>query len=211
MRRRPRRSAGRSFITGAIQRLSLHCVRARARKQRSDDGHGAVQNRRPADVAENRRADDPDVMPGPVERRRVGQPSDDVVPDELTHDQHEQPDEDEREADVPQCLSPPTRRKIDRQPEHDENEDEQPEAQEPDDLDALLSQAELVGAHDRHRSGGRRQLGDRVRRADRRSFASSVDELVQVERDVLRFPCRCRSPSCSRARSRASGARLCSS
>ena len=51
------------------------------------------------------------------------------------------------------------------------------------DLDACLRQAQLVRAHDGHRSGGRRQLGDRVRRqADSRSELDQ--ELVQVERDV---------------------------
>ena len=120
----------------------------------------AVEDRRPADLAEDLAADQPRPVPRGLPLRG-GERVDGDVAGHPAHDEDEETDEHEREADVPQCLPALTARQVDRERVHREHQDQQRGAEDAHALHGGLGRGELVGAHDRDHPGVRGDLRHR--------------------------------------------------
>ena len=91
-------------------------------------GDGAVQDHRPADLAEDRGADQPRPVAGVAEAGVVSA-STAYAAAEPAHDEHDQPDQHERPADVAQRLAARTAGEVDRERVQPEHEHEQQRAE----------------------------------------------------------------------------------
>ena len=141
----------------------------------------AVEERRGADLAEDRRPDQIQPVRGGLvaggrERRH------EVVAEQVPDDEHEKPHEREPDSRVAQGRPPGSAREPDRDPVEREHGDEQPGAERAHGLDAGLGGGELVRLHERDRPGLGRQLGERILREPELG-AELEDQLVQVEGD----------------------------